>query len=46
MLRAHEGQIWAESIALDTIGTQVRAEPLGCGWFCSGGVSSLEKLSA
>lgn len=29
MLRAHEGQIWTEGIALNTINTQVRAEPLG-----------------
>ena len=29
MLRAHEGQIWAEGIALHIISTQVRAEPLG-----------------
>jgi len=33
MLRAHEGQIWAESAALDTIGTQVRVEPLGVDGF-------------
>lgn len=44
-VESSRGQIWAEGIAGYYRHTG-EAEPLGCGWFCSGGVSSLEKLRA